>query len=91
MVFTVTQASQIVCMVTIMHVTCTQTALHVQENLCTVLIPLCIESANLPHKPLCFKETKANTTKALLISSTVVPNPYSHSTTINPQPFDPLP
>ena len=49
------------------------------------------ESANLPHKPLCFKKIKANTTKAFLISSTVVPNPYSHSTTFNPQPSDPLP
>ena len=37
-----------------------------------------------PHRPLCFKKTRTTITTALLISNTVVLNPYSHST-----PFDP--
>ena len=43
--------------------TCTQTTLCINENLCTVLIPLSknnFESANLPHKPLCFTKNKNN-------------------------------
>ena len=41
--------SQIACMVMTMHVTCTQTVLHVHENSCTVLIPLCENNLNLPR------------------------------------------
>ena len=33
--------------VTTMHVTCMQTALHVYENSCTLLIPLCKNNLNL--------------------------------------------
>ena len=39
--------SQIACMVTTVHVTCMETVLHVHENLCTVLIPLCKNNLNL--------------------------------------------
>ena len=38
--------SQIVC--TVMTVTCTQTALYVCKNSCTLLIPLCKNNLNLP-------------------------------------------
>ena len=34
------RSSQIACMVMSMHVTCTQTVLHVHENSCTALIPM---------------------------------------------------
>ena len=68
--------------------TCTQTTLCINENLCTVLIPLSknnFESANLPHKPLCFTKIKTTSTTAFLISITVVPNPYSRSTALDSQ------
>ena len=31
-----------------MHVTCTQTALHMHKNSCTILIPLCKNNLNMP-------------------------------------------
>ena len=40
--------SQIVCMVASVHVTCTQMALHMQKNVCMLLIPLCKNNLNLP-------------------------------------------
>ena len=40
--------SQIVCMVLMLHVTCTQTALHLHKISCMVLIPLCKNNLNLP-------------------------------------------
>ena len=43
--------SQIACTVRTMYVTCMQKALHVHQNLCTVLILLCKNNSNLP---LCF-------------------------------------
>ena len=57
------KSSQIACVATTMHVMCMQTMLHINENSCMVLIPLCkkVESANLSHKPLCFKKIKAST------------------------------
>ena len=65
--------SQIVCTVTAMRVTYTQTALRVHENSCPVLIPLCKNDLNLPiyftvHYAL--KKIKT-TTIASLISNTV--------------------
>ena len=39
--------SQFACTVTTMHIMCTQRALHVHENLCMVLIPLCKNDLNL--------------------------------------------
>ena len=39
--------SKIACTVTNVHVTCTQTALRVQGNSCTLLIPLCKNNLNL--------------------------------------------
>ena len=39
--------SQIVCMFTIVYVTCTQIVLHALENLCRVLIPLCKNNLNV--------------------------------------------
>ena len=44
-----------------------------------------------PHRPLCFKKIRATTTTVILISNTVVPNPYSHSTNFNLPSFAPLP
>ena len=38
-----------------------------------------------PHRPLRFKKIRKTTTTVFLISKTVVPNPYSHSITFNPQ------
>ena len=67
-----------------------QTVLHVHKNLCMVLLLLCIKNLNLliSHtKPLCFEKIKTNTTTAFLISNTVVPNSYNHSTIFNPQSF----
>ena len=46
--------SQIVCTVTTMNVTCTQAALRVHENPCTVLILLCWNYLNLPVCPSFF-------------------------------------
>ena len=46
-------------------------------------------SANLPHRQLSFKKIRTTTT-AFLVSSKVVPNPYSHSTAFVPQSFTPL-
>ena len=40
--------SQTACTVTILHITYTQTAFHVHENSCTVLVPLCKNNLNLP-------------------------------------------
>ena len=40
--------SQIACTVKTLHVTRTQTALHVHKSLCTILIPLCKSNLNLP-------------------------------------------
>ena len=42
-----------------------------------------------PHRALCFKKITTTTT-AFLIFNTVVPNPYSNSTTSNPQSYTPL-
>ena len=36
------------CMVTTVHITCTQTTLHVHKSLCTILIPLCKNNLKLP-------------------------------------------
>ena len=47
------------------------------------------ESANLSHRALCFKKIKTTTTTVFLISNTVVPNPYSHSTAFDSQSFAP--
>ena len=35
------------------------------------------------HRPLCFKKIRTTTTTAFLISNTVAPNPYSHSTALS--------
>ena len=40
--------SQIACTVTTMHVTCMQTTLHVDENFCTLLIPISKNNLNMP-------------------------------------------
>ena len=40
--------SQIACTVTTVHITCTQRALRVHENVFTVLITLCKNNLNLP-------------------------------------------
>ena len=37
-----------------------------------------------PHRPLCFKKIRTTSTAMLLISNTVVLNPYSHSTAFSP-------
>ena len=37
------------------------------------------ESANCPHRQLCFKKLRTTTTAVFLIFSKVVVNPYSHS------------
>ena len=61
--------SQIVCTVTAVRVTYTQTALGVNENSRTVLIRLCkndLKSANLLHSPLCFKKIKTTTITRLI-------------------------
>ena len=62
-------------------------ALRVHENSCTVLISPSKNNLNLSHRPLCFKKIEATTTTVFLISNTVVPNPYSHSTAFDPQSF----
>ena len=56
-----------------------------------VLIPLCKNNLNLSVSQIdhCFKK-KRNTTTAFLISNTVVPIPYSHSTVFDPQSFAPI-
>ena len=38
------RSSQIACTITTVHVTCTPTALHMHENLCTILIDNTIEN-----------------------------------------------
>ena len=43
-----------------------------------------------PKRPLCFKKIRTTTTTGFLISNTVVPNPYSHSTTFDLKFFAPL-
>ena len=74
-----------------MHITCTQTALRVHKNSCTLFISLFKNRlnpifANTPHRPLYF--TKITTTStAFLTSNTAVSNPYSHSTAFDPQSF----
>ena len=83
--------SQIACTVTTVHITCTQTALRVHKNSCTLFISLFKNRlnpifANTPHRPLYF--TKITTTStAFLTSNTAVSNPYSHSTAFDPQSF----
>ena len=49
------------------RVMCTQTALRIHENSCTVLIRLHKNNLNLsiPHKPLCFKKIRLTTTTAV--------------------------
>ena len=63
--------------------------MHVHENLYTVLIRLCkynlMPILNKPHYAL--KKIKTATAISSLISNTVVPNPYSHSTAFDPQSF----
>ena len=76
--------SQTVCTVTTVYVTCTQMALWMDENLCTVLIPLCknnFESANLPHRPLCSKKIRTTTTTS---SSESLQSQYSIRSSIFP-------
>ena len=66
---------------------------YTYTNICAWYWFLCVKkigSANLPHRPLCFKKIKTITTTAFSISSTVVLNPYSHSTAFGPQSFAPL-
>ena len=43
-----TRPSQVTCSVTTVHVTCTETALHLHENSYTVLIENAIENCLLP-------------------------------------------
>ena len=43
-----------------------------------------------PHRPLWFKKIRTITTTAILISNTVVPNPYTHSIAFNGQFFSQL-
>ena len=40
-----------------------------------------------PHGLLSFKKIRTTTAAVFLISNTVVPNPYSHSTALDPQSF----
>ena len=46
--------------------------------------PLCKNNLNLPHRPICFQKIRATTAAAFLPSNTVVSNPYSHSTALDP-------
>ena len=64
--------------------TYTHTVLRVLKNLFTGLIPLCKNNLNLPHRPICFQKIRATTAAAFLPSNTVVSNPYSHSTALDP-------
>ena len=82
--------SQIACTVTTMHVRCMQTVLCVHKILCMVLIPLCDLNLPISHRPLGFKKIKTTTTTAFLISNTIVPHLYCHSTAFDPQSFAPL-
>ena len=87
------RSSQSACTVKSMHVACTQKAFCVHENSCTVLIPLCKNNLNLlisyTDHYYCFKKIKTTTTTVFLISNTVVPNPYSHSTAFDPHLLHP--
>ena len=68
-------------------------AFCVHENSCTVLIPLRKNNLNLlisyTDHYYCFKKIKTTTTTVFLISNTVVPNPYSHSTAFDPHLLHP--
>ena len=48
------RSSQIAWIVTTVYAMYTQTALHIHENSCTVLIPLCKNNLNLPMCPSFF-------------------------------------
>ena len=75
------------------QIACMHTTLNINKNLYMVLIPLCKINLSLPisHTDYnSFKKIKTTTTTAFLISNTVVPNSYSHSTAFNPQYFAPL-
>ena len=82
--------SQIACKVITVYVTCTQTALCVHENSCTVLIPLRKNNLYLPISHTDHYALITTTTTAFLISNTVVRNPYTHSTAFDPQSFAPF-
>ena len=85
--------SQIVCTVTMVYVKCTQTMLHLHDNSCMLLIPLCKNNLNLPVSHTdryALRKLKTTATTAFLIFNTVVPNPNNHSTTFDPQSSAPL-
>ena len=85
-----------------LHKLCAQLRLYTQSacKWCNMYTKICaqywllcvkiIESANLPHRSLCFQKIRKTTTTAFLTSNTAVPNPYSHSTAFNPQSFAPV-